>query len=183
MISPDVIYRIDAHDALISANAEWDRFAAENGTPVLAFDKIVSRPLWRYISDQTTRHLYETVLFRIRSGRTVRFPFRCDAPALRRFLEMEATPMERGGVEFRVRTLKTEPRPFMPLLDPSAPRDDSAVRMCAWCKKVAVGQAYFEVEEAVERLRLFDRPALPLITHGICPECDALMNETLKPSA
>jgi hypothetical protein len=54
------------------------------------------------------------------------------------------------------------------------------VRVCGWCKKVDVGGSWAEVEEAVTRLRLFDRPLLPQLTHGICEGCYDRMVETLR---
>jgi hypothetical protein len=43
--------------------------------------------------------------------------------------------------------------------------------MCGWCKRVAIGDAWMEVEDAVSELRLFERKVLPDISHGICPDC------------
>lgn len=175
----EVVYRVDSKDRLTAVNAEWDRFAAENGTGALRSPGILTRLLWDFVRGDATRHFYEVVLQRARAGRRLRFPFRCDAPALRRFLEMDASGAGEGSVEFRVRTLKTEPRKPVALLDPSVERAGPALRMCGWCKKVAVDEAFVEVEEAIARLSLFDGAPLPPITHGICPACEARMIETL----
>lgn len=172
-----VVYRIDAGDRLSSVNAEWDRFAVENGAAELRSGRVLARTIWDFIADPTTRHLYETALAQVRAGREVRFPFRCDGPQIRRFLEMTATAAGEGGVEFRVRTLKTESRAAVRLLDPEVPRAGEPLRMCAWCKRVVAGGAYLEVEDAIAALGLFDAPVLPPVTHGICPACEARMSE------
>jgi hypothetical protein len=174
----DVVYRIDAQDRIAFVNQEWDRFAAGNAAPDLQAPSILARSLWDFISDGTTRHLYRDILKRVRGGGRARFPFRCDGPDLRRFLEMDASPLEAGSVEFRVRTLSVEPRAFQPLLDGGAKRSGEMVRMCGWCKKVSV-DGWVEVEEAIALLKLFESAELPMLTHGICESCDARMRTTM----
>ena len=43
--------------------------------------------------------------------------------------------------------------------------------MCSWCRRVNLGSEGVEVEEAVERLRLFELESLPQISHGCCEPC------------
>ncbi|MFN8587284.1 MAG: hypothetical protein U0704_05735 [Candidatus Eisenbacteria bacterium] len=43
--------------------------------------------------------------------------------------------------------------------------------MCGWCKAVDADGQWVEPELGVELLNLFERDALPEITHGICAEC------------
>lgn len=179
-MSDEVVYRVDSKDRLAAVNPEWDRFAAANGAAGLRSPEVLSRSLWDFVSDGATRHFYTVVLEQARAGRRLRYPFRCDAPDLRRFLEMDASGADHGSVEFRVRTLKTEPREPVALMDPSRERDGPAIRMCGWCKKVVVGNAYVEVEEAIVRLDLFAGATLPPITHGICPPCEARLYATLN---
>lgn len=45
--------------------------------------------------------------------------------------------------------------------------------MCSWCKKVALGGQWHEVEDAVRTLNLFSSHELPRISHGMCPTCAA----------
>ena len=47
--------------------------------------------------------------------------------------------------------------------------------MCGWCDRFEVDGEWVEVEEAAQRLELFDRAELPTISHGICPDCNALL--------
>lgn len=178
-MSAEVVYRVDSKYRLTAVNAEWDLFAVANGAAGLRAPGILSRPLWDFVTDGPTRHFYHVILEQARAGRRLRFPFRCDSPDLRRFLEMDASGAGEGSVEFRVRTVKTEPREPVALMDPSRERTGPALRMCGWCKKVVVDEAYVEVEEAIARLDLFGGAALPPITHGICPAREARMFETL----
>lgn len=175
----NVVYRVDAQDRLVFVNDEWDRFAAANAGQACLSAKVLGRPLWDFVSDRTTRLLYGNLLAKVRAGGSVRFPFRCDSPDCRRFLEMAAVPAGRGAVEFTVRTAALEPRPALALLDPAIPRDEELLRVCGWCKKVEIDGLWYETEVAVAKLGLFGAHALPLVTHGMCLECEAAMSKTL----
>jgi hypothetical protein len=39
---------------------------------------------------------------------------------------------------------------------------------------------WVEAEEAMDRLDLLDAPALPRLTHGICPACKATLDAALE---
>jgi hypothetical protein len=125
-----------------------------------------------YIQDATTVHLYRRLFQRVlRTGRPVVFPFRCDSPEVRRFLEMEIRPGPLSGLQLHTRVLRVEPRAPSPLLERGVRRGGALLRMCSWCKAVDVEGRWCEVEQAVIALRLFEREVLPAITHGICPGC------------
>jgi hypothetical protein len=47
--------------------------------------------------------------------------------------------------------------------------------MCGWCDRFEVEGEWVEVEEAARRLELFDRPELPALNHGICPDCSEML--------
>jgi hypothetical protein len=174
-----VIYRLNDVDEIVFVNHEWDQFAAANAGERASSGCVLHRPLWDFIVDQTTQQLYRDVLKRIREGRSLRFRFRCDSPTCRRFMEMDVAPSECGGVEFRTRTLSVERRPAQALLETRRVPTEELLRACAWCKRIDVGGMWAEVEEAVARLRLFERDRLPMVTHGICQACYEEMARTL----
>lgn len=176
----EIHYRLNDRDEIVFVSEAWGPFAAANGDDRLAAAAVLGRPLWEFISDPSTRLLYRDILARVRAGVPVRFTFRCDSPACRRLLAMEVSGGPGGGAELRTRTLSEEEREPQPLLDRGRPRSEEFVRVCGWCKKVDVGGRWAEVEEAVARLGLFDRPLLPQVTHGICEDCYARMVETLR---
>jgi hypothetical protein len=176
----EIHYRLNDRDEIVFLNEAWGPFAVANGDDRLAAAEVLGRPLWEFISDPTTRHLYRDILARARRGAPVRFTFRCDSPSCRRVLAMDVSGGPGGAVEFRTRVLSEEAREPQPLLERDRPRSEEFVRMCGWCKKVDVGGRWAEVEEAVARLGLFDRPLLPRLTHGICEDCYARMIETLR---
>lgn len=176
----DFICRVDAADRIAFVNANWTQFAVENGLAQLTAKEVAGVSLWRYVSDSATRHLYGIFMQRVRqTGRSVTVPFRCDAPDRRRFMRMTIRPLAEGGLEFHSELLREEPRSKVSLLDQAIPRGTDMLEMCSWCKKVKAPD-WVEAEEGVARLKLFDTPQLPQVTHGICPDCSQVLRQELK---
>jgi hypothetical protein len=99
-------------------------------------------------------------------------------------MRMRVVPLATGAVEFSSWIEREEPfAEPIPLLDPAVPRDPGAfLRMCAWCKQIDAEGSWLAIEEAVERLRLFDRPTLPAFTHGMCDRCFRIIIASLRPA-
>jgi len=172
------VYCIDSRDHITAVNDPWREFAIENGAAGLAHDTVVGRSLWSYVADSETLHLYQQMLRRLRTNRqSIRVPFRCDAPALRRYMELEMTVANDDSVCFTAEIVRLEPRAPVALLDDSHRRRDGLLRMCSWCKKVELDdKTWADVEEAVKRLRIFEQARLPHITHGMCDACFARLH-------
>ena len=166
-------YEVDAAGRISRVGGGWDAFARDNGAANLAAGAVVGRRLGDFITEPATRALYDSLLLRVRAGRRLTVPFRCDGPAVRRFMELAMEPGPEGSVRFEALLLSAEPRAPVALLDAAAPRSPEFLKVCAWCRMVEVAEEWREVEEAVEALGLFDARALPAITHGICPRCRA----------
>lgn len=129
-----LLYHLNARDEISSVNEEW----------------LSGRPLWDFIGDPATKHIYRLLHRRVRGGSPVRVSFRCDGPQRRRLLELDISPGTEQQLVYRVRTVKQEDRLPVPLLDPHRPRSDRFVTMCGWCKRVAAPPiGWLEVEEAV----------------------------------
>jgi hypothetical protein len=175
----DIVYRLDDQDHIVFLNDEWDQFAAANAGESIASHRVLYRSLWDFVTDINTREIYRHALVRSRGGQRLRFCFRCDSPSRRRLLEMTIGRGPDETTEFRTHLLTEEARTPQPLLEATAPRSSDLIRMCGWCKKVFVGGGWKEVEEAVSRLALFERPVMPGITHGICESCYETMMERL----
>lgn len=163
-------YKIDAHDRIISISPDWVNFAEANQASVLS-RTVLGSSLWSHLYGPGITLIFETLLRRVRhENRTLTFPFRCDSPGKRRYMQMVMRPLADHAVEFVSTLLREEPRDEVALLNPATQRDDRFIVMCAWCKKVKTPE-WVEVEEAIIRLRLFAQPFLPHITHGVCPSC------------
>jgi hypothetical protein len=169
-------YAIDEHDHLVKVDQGYYRFAEENGWTEAGTS--LGRSLWDYVAGEDLKKVQRLLLRRIRDEvGDVELPFRCDGPDVRR--EMEVRILARPGgraVLFSARLRSEEERDVpQPLLDPAAPRGTDTLTMCGWCDRFEVDGEWVEVEEAARRLALFERPELPALTHGICPDCNELL--------
>ena len=173
----DVAYSLDGDDRIVFVNAAWTAFAEANDGSHLLPPQILGRSLWEFIADSSTRQIYQITYRRVRAGAgPVTFPFRCDSPGMRRFLEMAITARPQARLDVRVRTLRLEARAPVSLLHPAAPRSSAVLRMCAWCKRIPDERGvWLEVEAALSELRLMAADPLPAISHGMCEECHASM--------
>jgi hypothetical protein len=167
-------YGIDAGDRLVWVDGAWRRFATENSAADLP-ERAVGRPLWDSIAGTEVREIYKAIFARVRQQRTVEFPFRCDAPDLLRFMRMRITPEEEGAIRFLTWIEREEVRSRVAFFEPATPRTAEMLLVCAWCKRVKAGD-WHDVEAAIQRLRLFDEPLLPQISHGICERCERIVN-------
>ncbi len=163
-------YTVDPGDKIVAIEGAWDEFAARSGAPGLTRESVTGRPLFDYVSGPETQEIVRLLLLRARSGREISAPFRCDAPSRRRFLRLELTPSPDGSVRCSSTLLSEEERPPQPLLDPRVPRTDEILCVCSWCRSVDVDGRWLDVEEAVDALGFLQEPALPAISHGICPD-------------
>jgi hypothetical protein len=177
-----VRYAIDVENKISFVDEGWCRFAEANHAEELMPPAILGQSLWDHITDATTRTLYQQVVARVRQGKSAVFTLRCDGPSCRRLLEMTVRASSDGSVEFETRARWVEDREPVALLSQKMTRSTDVVRMCAWCNRVDVGfgsNDWVEVEDATERLQLFEFERMPWLTHAICEACLASMTDTL----
>jgi hypothetical protein len=175
-----MIYRVNRQDELIYMNEVWVQFALANDAPDLLPKHVLNRSLWQFITGETTRHLYREILQNVRAGRPMSFPFRCDAPASKRSMEMTILGRADGEVQFETRILQAQERPHQALLDRNARRAEDLLRICAWCKRLDTGGGQWaELEDAIATLQMFEQSTLPLLTHGMCKPCFEAMTEKI----
>jgi hypothetical protein len=168
-----LIYRIDGTNRICWVNDAWREFAQANQGEAVLPERILGHDLLASLADTTARELYTTMIRQVRTGKTVRFDYRCDAPDKRRTFTMEIRPVPDEGVEFVTTLQREQPRPTIALLKPETPRDPARfIRMCSWCHSVAMPDGrWLEVETAVAELRLLEGDRLPAITHTMCAPC------------
>lgn len=170
------IHRIDGDDVLRYVDDVWIAFAARNGAPALTAADVLGHSLYDFIAGTETRHVYRLLLGRVRSRRlALRVPFRCDAPDTKRAMTLHIRPHSNTGVEFISELVCEESRKPVALLDASAARSNEVVRVCSWCKRILAGQRWTEIEDAIAELGLMQAKTMPQITHGMCPECLAIV--------
>jgi hypothetical protein len=167
---------IDDHDRLVKVDDDYYRFAEENGWKG-AGDSL-GRSLWDFVAGMELEKLQRMLVRRIRGElRSVDLPFRCDGPGVRREMDIRIAARSSGRfVLFSAWLRFEEPRrEFQPLLAADTPRSKQALTMCGWCDRFLVGEEWVEVEEAVTRLGLFRLAEMPAISHGVCPDCGAML--------
>jgi hypothetical protein len=166
-------YHIDKHDRIEYVDSNWSDFALENAGEYLIPDSIVGTTIWRYLTDDTTVSIYQSVFERVRRvGTSIELPFRCDSPGIRRFMKLEVEPLDDGQIRFRSHLIREEPRTFIHALSAHFKRSNTFVTMCSWCKKVKLDEnQWVEIERAIQELNLFQHNQIPMISHGICPSC------------
>ena len=167
------IWIIDAADKLVHVNHDWLAFAGENGAPQLTADSVLDQFIWRFIQGKETVYLYNQIFSRLRAGKSpVKFPFRCDSPDCRRFMEMKLSLLPGGAIQFRAQILRQEWRQPQDILEASRDIYEEFLKICSWCKKINIpGQGWGEIEAAIEALDLFGHHSLPRLTHTICDSC------------
>jgi len=167
------IWIIDAADKIVRVNDDWLAFAGENTAPQLTASVVLDQHIWRFIQGQETSYLYRQIFARLRAGKSpVKFPFRCDSPDCRRFMEMELSLLPGGAIQFMSQILRQEWRQPLDILD--APRDipREFLKICSWCKKINIpGRGWGEIEAAIAALDLFGHHPMPRMTHTICDSC------------
>ena len=169
-------YAIDQHDHLIRVDQGYYLFAEENGWSEAGTS--LGRSLWDYVAGDEMVKLQRLLVRRIRDEvGDVELPFRCDGPEVRREMKIRIVARPGGRVVLFSARLRSEEERELPqwLLDPATPRSEEVLEMCGWCDRFEVDGEWVEVEEAARRLGLFNRPRLPALSHGICPDCNEML--------
>lgn len=138
-------YCIDADDRLTFVASEWLDLAKENAAANLSHEAVCGQPLFTFISDPETQHLYKILIDKVRQSQdSMVVPFRYDSPSLRRFMELHISPLPDGAVQFEGRLVREEPREKVPLLDPSVERSDEIIVACSWCKRIDADEVWLD---------------------------------------
>jgi hypothetical protein len=167
------VWIIDSADKIVHVNDAWLVFARENNAPQLTAALVLDQPIWRFIQGQETIYLYKQIFGRVRAGVSpVKFPFRCDSPDCRRFMEMQLSLLPGDAIQCISHILREERRDPVDLLDASRDRSGEFLKFCSWCKMVTIpGRGWGEIEEAIEALDLFGNHPMLRMTHTICDSC------------
>jgi hypothetical protein len=177
------VWTIDAADKIIHVNDDWLAFARENSAPRLAAGLVLGQSLWRFIQGQETVYLYQQILAKLRIGRRpITFPFRCDAPDCRRFLEMKLSLLAGSAVRFQTSILRQEFRRPLDFLGTSRDWAGEFLKVCSWCNKIYIpDRGWGEPEDAIGALDLFGSRSMPRMTHTICDSCfDFIRQELIR---
>jgi hypothetical protein len=170
-----IIYWVDTSNRIVKVNQAWHELALLNQVDHLREKIVLGMPLWGFIRGREMQYLFEVMLDKVRQGLgPIVFPFRCDAPDRRRFMEQTIKKAGDGLVEVSSRLLKEELREPIALLaeENLGERSSQMIYCCGWCKKfeLSAGQ-WVEAEHVMKELDLCAGASLPRISHGACPDC------------
>lgn len=167
----EVRYEMDAQDRIVSVDAEFERFAVENGAPGISAS-VVGTPLWCHVKGPVVVEIYQRLFSRVRrTGEAARFQFRCDSPSLIRKMNMTVATHGLGGLSVETTAVEMIHRPPVETPEVRADRSSSLLTTCAWCLRVDVGSEWVELE-AAHRMATESREfGMKEVTHGICPDC------------
>ena len=93
---------------------------------------------------------------------------------------MKISQLDKATTEFVSTILKEETREPVELLDTSTHRiaGDQFLIICSVCKNIHIDSSeWVSVEEAVEKLKLFQSEKLPQLTQSLCYNC---LDESLQ---
>lgn len=178
------IYHIDNKTNIIYLSDSWDDVASQYNAGALTAEFILNKNLFDFITDYDCLHIYRILIDKVQQNKvSIKFPFRCDVPATRRFMEMEVFFQAPGITGFKSCVIKEEAREPVAILKSTNHKLDKFLIICSWCMKIKVDEdSWLEVEEAITQLGLFDDALLPQLSHGICPACFADMMADLDGS-
>lgn len=168
-----MIYKINNDDIITFVDQEWLEFAQKNEAPELTKDSILGTLIWRFISGDETKQLYQHLFERIRKNKTTAaIPFNCDSPTVKRSLDLSINALEDDSLVFTSTVISITPCDKNPLLDPSQERSSEIIKICSFCKNVYFeGAGWKNVERALLRLNLNYYNPLPKLKNTVCSDC------------
>ncbi|MCF6148752.1 MAG: hypothetical protein E3K37_08845 [Candidatus Kuenenia sp.] len=168
-----VKYTIGYDDRFVYVSPSWSVFAKENGAPQLADNAVIGRLIFDFLTGIDCKELYRMIFKHCReSNRKLIFPFRCDSPNIKRFMELHIISDSQGKLHFEAQLLKVTPRKYNVLLAKCTHRSDRMIKICSWCKLVEISKDHWvDIDTALEQHGLFNESDIPKLTHGICPNC------------
>ena len=85
--------------------------------------------------------------------------------------------LENQTVQFETVLVQSKKRALQKILDRYTPRTEEVISMCSWCNRVDLSGEWYEIEEAIARLELFEQRSLPQISHGMCDDCFEIVSK------
>ncbi len=175
------VYRVDANDKIVSVNDAFLAFGDENSLPDARPEAFIGKSIWDFITDHTTRHLYQVAFDQVRRlQKSIALPFRCDSPAQRRHMRIQISCMTQGALQATSWIVHIEDTTRKPLLETPPSHGDELLKMCSWCKRVLVKDQWLDLEDAVDILSLFSGGKLPNISHCACQPCASEVKQILE---
>ncbi|MCX8065919.1 MAG: hypothetical protein N3G21_12235, partial [Candidatus Hydrogenedentes bacterium] len=151
-----------------------------NGYEIIS-DKVIGKNLFNFIYSKDVKQIYREIIACVKNGKTIKFPFRCDSPTHVRNFFMTINLDEEKKVTFTSEFLSENLRetPLKAIYSTNISEEYMLV-MCSWCKKVKTQAGWLELEEVLNKEKIFIKREIPQISHGICEECYSVIKSEIS---
>ena len=174
-------YQVNVRDTITSIGGAWSEFARKNEGDALLNQPPLGHSIWDFIEGNSTKYIYAILMKQVRdTGESIQFPFRGDSAAMVRYMGMKISLGEASSLWFETSISKEMPKEMDRALYGRPQQLIPLVHMCAWCNLVQVKNEWLSLEAAIWVLGLFDTSETPPITHGICPTCAQLLEQSVQ---
>lgn len=163
----EVSYVVDNDDLIVDISQDWEAFANDNDAKNLDKANVLGKPLFQYISGDTTRMFVWSLFNNARMLRKQYVKnYRCDSAMLKRYMEMTITPSDNGILEISNRILATEAKKYRTEIV----YYQSRIRRCSMCNRLNHNDDWSEADELVETGVLESEKNIYVI-YTVCDSC------------
>lgn len=170
------IYWLDQDDRIERVGEAWDRFALDNDGATAIADLVTGRPVWDFVSGETSRMWLESLLSYTRlHGKPLTRRYRCDSPDVRRFMTMAVVREGRHQLRVEHTVQAIEPRERTVGIVPAAGRTAGVRLRCSICGRIKDADAWAEPDLLSPASG--DDPSHGEFTviYTVCAECQLLL--------
>lgn len=174
-----VIYIINPDNLIIQINDAWDKFAAENQGDAIPKVAVLGHSVLEFVSGKVTQRYWQNLLERARhSTAPLRVNYRCDAPNLKRWMQMELRLLDNGDLRISHVQRYAQHRKNAVFFVRALQRGKQGYIRCSMCNRVKSAERWVEPEEigvATATTHTLQ------VTYGLCESCaqfDGLSMET-----
>ncbi|MFG6465536.1 hypothetical protein [Roseateles sp. BYS87W] len=163
-------YRVDADDRIVEVDPDWDQFAEANGGHTATSAHVLGQPLSDFLSGDVTRMFLAAALEATRlTGLPRTLAYRCDAPGMRRSLEMTVQPLPEGEVLVQHRLLSATPKASATTFRYGQPPRAAWYR-CSQCLRLRAANAA-TAWQPPEQLDLPPAARSVVVADTVCADC------------
>jgi hypothetical protein len=168
-----VIYELDGDNNIVAVNPVWHDFAVANNAAELCLDQVIGKPLMQFVSGNITKQFWQTLLDKARRANTpLQLDYRCDSPALRRFMRIKLYRGDNETLYVDSAMLRAEPRPVSIHFKRAQQRGAETKVRCSFCNFILYKSHWHEAENLVVTAH-----AVTLeVIYGICPMCQSAVD-------
>lgn len=138
---------------------------------------ILGSSYFEFIDDSMLIKILEKIFQKVREKRTsFHTTYRCDDEENIRTFSLDIIPTDNDNLKLIHKIIDKKPR-IKPIN--LTKRSSDIVYLCAWCNRIKIQDAFVEIDDAVNKLKLLEHNYLPEFSHCICNECQTKLLKEL----